>query len=111
MSRRVTILALARADIDDLFQWIADRSPAGAERWYDALQATVKELSTDADSFPVASEFNRLNPAIRQAFFKTRRGNRYRIVFLIAETEVRILRVRGPGQRPLKSRDLPNAES
>ncbi len=111
MGRRVTILALAQADIDEIYEWIADRSPVGAVRWYDALCGTVERIGKDAESFPVATEFSRLNPAIRQAIFKTRRGNRYRIVFLIVEAEVRILRVRGPGQRPLKPKDLPKAES
>jgi mRNA-degrading endonuclease RelE of RelBE toxin-antitoxin system len=50
----------------------------------------VEALADDAESFAVAAEFGRLNPAIRQAFFKTRRGKRYRIVFLIDESEVRV---------------------
>jgi hypothetical protein len=33
--------------------------------------------------------------------FKTRRGRYYRLVYVIAEDEVHVLRVRGPGQPDL----------
>jgi plasmid stabilization system protein ParE len=92
MSRRITILGSAQADVDDIFDWLAKRSPRGAHAWYEAFNAKVNELASDADACAVATEFRRLNPAIRQAFFKTRQGNRYRIVFLIVDPEVRILR-------------------
>jgi plasmid stabilization system protein ParE len=106
MSRRVTVLASAEADVDEILHWLAERSPSGADAWYRALAKKLDELATDADRYGIATEFRRLNPAIRQAFFKTRRGHRYRIVFLIVEPEVRILRVRGPGQKPLRGKDI-----
>jgi hypothetical protein len=43
-------------------------------------------------------------------FFKTRHGRTYRILFLLADQEVRVLRVRGPGQRPVSKRDIPANE-
>jgi plasmid stabilization system protein ParE len=107
MNRRVTILDRAEADVDEILHWMARRSPSGADAWYDAFQKQVDELARDAARYGVATEFRRLNPAIRQAFFKTRRGKRYRVVFLIVDRDVRILRVRGPGQKPLRGKDIP----
>ncbi len=40
---------------------------------------------------------------IKQVFFRTRRGRSYRAIFLIVGDEVRILRVRGPGQDSIDS--------
>jgi plasmid stabilization system protein ParE len=33
MSYRVVVLARARLDVDVIYDWIADRSPEGAQRW------------------------------------------------------------------------------
>ncbi len=38
--------------------------------------------------------------------FKTKHGRTYRAVFTILNGQVRILAIRGPGQAPLKRRDL-----
>jgi len=52
MSYRVKILAAATEDIDETFSWITERSAAGAERWYEALQAGLDELRRDPEAFP-----------------------------------------------------------
>jgi plasmid stabilization system protein ParE len=108
MSRSLRFLARARADIDRIFGWLDRRSPQGAATWYDALFEAVGRIVEAPDSYPVAAEsLSRWNRRIHQALFKTPRGNRYRIVFELTETDIRILRVRGPGQPPLRRRDLP----
>jgi len=63
----------------------------------------------NSEGFSILSEaLPRWNRGIHQALFKTPRGRRYRIVFELTETEIRILRVRGPGQPPLRRRDVPS---
>ena len=42
--------------------------------------------------------------------FKTPHGRNYRLLFIIMEGEVRVLRVRGPHQKRLSRRDLPLEE-
>ncbi len=54
----------------------------------------------------IASEDAEFDFELRQALSKTRYGVPYRCVFAVVEDEVRILRVRGPGQAPLKAGDL-----
>jgi plasmid stabilization system protein ParE len=108
MNRSLRILARARADIDRIFDWLEKRSPQGAATWYNALFDAVGRIVGNPESYASAAEaLPRWNRKIQQALFKTTRGNRYRIVFELAETEIRILRVRGPGQPPLRRRDLP----
>ena len=108
MSRSFRIYSKASADASRIFDWLRRRSPQGATRWYDALFAAFGRIIESPESYPVAPEVPpRWNRSIRQALFKTARGKCYRILFELTETEIRILRVRGPGQPPLRRRDLP----
>ncbi|MFM9960166.1 MAG: type II toxin-antitoxin system RelE/ParE family toxin [Planctomycetaceae bacterium] len=106
MSYRVRLLSLAREDTQQIFDWLAQREPRGAEAWYNALQVRLAQLREDADGCAVAAESRQLGEEVRETFFKTRQGNRYRIVFSVSESEVRIHRVRAPGLRPLRQSDL-----
>jgi plasmid stabilization system protein ParE len=97
----------ARADVDGIFNWLVGRSVEGAISWYLAFRAAAQRITESPELYSVAPESQSLHRAVRQALFMTRRGRRYRIVFDVSEVEVFILRVRGPGQAPLRSRDLP----
>jgi plasmid stabilization system protein ParE len=106
MNRTLRILARARADVEGIFIYLVRRSPQGAIAWYLAYGRAVEGIGSDPESFALAPEADRLQRAIRQALFKTRRGRLYRIVFEILEREIVILRVRGPGQAPLRRKDV-----
>jgi plasmid stabilization system protein ParE len=106
MSYRVRLLSFAVADTQQIFDWLSLRAPRGAEAWYNALQVRLAELQDDADGCSVAPESQQLGEEVRETFFKTRQGNRYRIVFSITEDEVRVHRVRAPGLRPLTRNDI-----
>jgi plasmid stabilization system protein ParE len=108
MSRPLRIVELARSDVDHIFNWLVHRSIQGAISWYLAFLNMAEEIGASPESFAVAPESNPLRCPLRQALFKTRRGRIYRIVFEISEFEIMILRVRGPGQSPLRTGDLPN---
>jgi hypothetical protein len=60
----------------------------------------------DAETFPAAVENSDCQIALKQALFSTRHGHIYRAVFAIVGHQVRILRVRGPGQPPLLDNEL-----
>ncbi|MBC7819807.1 MAG: hypothetical protein IAG10_23230 [Planctomycetaceae bacterium] len=106
MSDRVRLLSFAVADTQQIFDWLSQREPRGAEAWYNALQVRLAELRNDADGCAVAAESRQLGEEVRETFSKTRHGHRYRIVFTIAASEVRVHRVRAPGLRPLKRSDI-----
>ncbi len=106
MTFEVRILRRGQADIEDIYQWLRQRSPTGAAAWYAAIVATLDRLADVAATCPAAAEAATVGVDLRQALFKTRRGRTYRILFLIVDAEVRVLRVRGPGQRPIAARDL-----
>lgn len=87
-------------------RWIAERSPQGAEAWLDAVDRLIDRLAVQANSFAPALEDADCSIPVKQALFRTRHGRAYRAVFTIVENEVRILRIRGPGQPPVKDDEL-----
>ena len=54
----------------------------------------------------LAPEDEFVDEEIRQAFFQTRRGQRYRVLFTVIDNEVRVLHIRGPHQRLLRPDEL-----
>lgn len=107
MTLRVTILALAQIDAESIYEWILQRSQAGAAAWYAAFETAVGKVADEADSCALAPESDDIGIPLRQRLFRTRHGRRYRLVFTVTENEVRILRVRGPGQPPVERSNLP----
>jgi plasmid stabilization system protein ParE len=108
MSRTLRLVERARADVDHIFNWLARRSVQGAITWYMAFGRALETIAASPERFAAAPESRPLARHLQQSLFKTRRGRVYRIVFVVLETEILILRVRGPGQAPLRRRDLPS---
>ena len=106
MKYRVVALRRADADVRHIVRWIAKRSQQGALAWLDAYEQTLIRLSEQADSCAAALEDQDSDLPIRHALFHTPHGRVYRAVFTIGGDEVRILRVRGPGQPPLQEDEL-----
>jgi len=106
MTFRVVLLHSARRDVEYIYDWIAARSQGGAARWYTAFLDAANTLAESHESCSITAEGEEIGLAIRQRFFRTRRGRVYRILFVVVEGEVRILRVRGPGQRPVGRDEL-----
>ncbi len=103
---QVTVLRRANEDIDSIYRWLFQASPKGAALWYSYFIEAAASLKTDPARCGISLEGERLGVLVRDRFFKTPTGRVYRIVFLITDAEVRILRVRGPGQSPLVPLDL-----
>lgn len=108
MTRIVHTYRRARIDVGRIFRWLKRRSPRGAAAWYRAFLAAAWQIGNDAERYPAAEESEALRRDVRAAIFKTKKGRYYRIIFEYSDEEVNILRVRGPSQRPLKRKDLPN---
>ncbi len=107
MSFSVYELAKAKADKRAIFRWLLEQSRQGANAWLHAYDKALHRLSKDADSFRQAFENESCPDAdVRQIFFKTRRGRFYRVLFLIEDTNVFVLRVRGPGQASVNADEL-----
>ena len=107
MSFAVHELPRAKEDKRQIVEWLLERSRPGAAAWLTAFDDAVERLEQNADSYGDALE-NADCPLVdvRQLLFRTRRGRVYRIVFFIEQTEVFVLRVRGPGQPSLKPDEI-----
>lgn len=106
MSYQVRILARAREDVEAYAAWIAERSPRGAARWVDAFEAALTRLESNPFVAPVASESEELGEEVRNIMFRTRGGRAFRALFVVVEDEVRVLRIRGPGQAPVTREEI-----
>jgi plasmid stabilization system protein ParE len=106
MKFQVVTLRRAEADVRGIASWIADRSPQGALSWLDAYEKLLSFLANHADSCGVAQENSECTIPLKESLFGTKRGHSYRAIFTIVGDEVRILRVRGPGQPPLLDDEL-----
>ena len=103
MSFAVRELPRAREDKQAILEWLLERSRPGAVAWLDAYDEALARLHDHADAYGPAQEHDDC-PRVdaRQLLFKTRRGRVYRIIFLIDQRDVFVLRVRGPGQPTLQ---------
>lgn len=106
MTFAVRELPKARQDKDSIFSWLNNRSPNGALTWLSAYDAQTELLKHNALSLAIAPESTECDVEVRQCLFKTRRGRVYRILFMVEERDVLILRVRGPGQASIEPADL-----
>jgi plasmid stabilization system protein ParE len=107
MTRELRLIHFAQRDLSRIFDWLERRSPRGAAAWYQAYRKSALKVVADPEAFPSVEEAMDLKVDIREALFKSRQGRRYRIIFEFDAKEIRILRIRRPGQRPLRRRDLP----
>lgn len=106
MSFRVTAHRRAEEDVAQVATWMAGHSLDGAARWLNAYDDMIDQLRETPQSFGLAPENELVDSEVRQAFFKTRQGRMYRAIFTIEGDEVRVLRVRSPGQGPIASDEL-----
>ncbi len=105
MKYTVRLLAKASNDLEQIYRWLERKSPQGAVSWYAAFQSALTGLIDNPERFGFASDI-KLTKMFRERLFKTRAGHRYRLIFTIDADQVHVFRIRGPGQPPLKSRDL-----
>ena len=98
MTYRVRLTARAERDVDRILAWLAGRSPQGAATWYRRWQDVIDHLGLHAVSCPTAPENDDHEDEIRHVIFKTRRGRKYRVLFVVRDDLALIVHVRGPGQ-------------
>ena len=106
MAFRVRILLRAELDAQLIVDWIRERSAEGAGRWWEAYTEARARLQKGPLTCALAPEAEQSGRNVRHLQFKTRYGKYYRLLFIVVEDEVRILRVRGPGQPDLMTDEL-----
>jgi len=106
MTYTVSVLPKARRDEAEIYGWLSQRSLQGAENWRDAYYAALRRLESNAGSHALAAEAKKVRVDLRESLFKTPKGRRYRILYFIENDNVFVVRIRGPGQPPVRRCDL-----
>jgi len=107
MSFAVQELPRAKEDKQAMLEWLLNRSRQGAADKRQAYDDAIARLRNHADAYGRALEKDDCPQVdVRQLLFKTRRGRVYRIVFFIDQSDIFVLRVRGPGQPPLQPEEM-----
>ncbi|MBD3676280.1 MAG: type II toxin-antitoxin system RelE/ParE family toxin [Planctomycetaceae bacterium] len=110
MSYQVVILSKAEEELQQILNWIKDRSQEGAKSWLVAFQQATELLKHDPLARSKAPEDEFMDWEIRQFLFKTPRGRSYRALFTVVDREIRILHVRGPGQADVSPDEISRDE-
>jgi plasmid stabilization system protein ParE len=105
MTYRVILQPRAQVEVEEAFRWIAEESPARAEKWFDGLQAAIETLSEFPTRCALAPESDAFSEDLRQLLYGKRSGV-YRILFVIRDDTVRVLTVRHGARARLTAQDL-----
>ena len=97
----------ADVNADGIYRWIAERSPEGAIHWKAALERAVDRIADSAGTFALAAESDAFPEPVREISFKTRKGRKYRALFVIRDDVATIISVRGAGQDLINPDDVP----
>lgn len=103
---RLHVSQRAEHDADTIYAWLAKRSVQGAVSWVAILRETLQSIVEDPQRHPHAPEASSVGADVRHAMFKTRRGHRYRVLYVIRGETVHIVAIRGSGQDLAKADDL-----
>lgn len=106
MNYRIELSARSESDLGRIFQWLSERSPEGAARWYESFWDATERLKRFPLVCDIAAESHRFPEEVRCMLFGTKRGRTYRALFVVREDVVHVLCVRGPGERSVKPKDI-----
>lgn len=109
MTLKLRILRRAARDAQQIFDYIKERSPQGAVAWWTAFNESANSAAERPLGYGLLQKDHLVSYQLQQALFKTRNGRVYRFMFTVVEDELRILRVRGPGQPGLETDELLNS--
>jgi plasmid stabilization system protein ParE len=97
MTYRVVLTDRAARDLDEAYQWYAERAPEAAVRWYNGFLDALDSLAGNPERCPLAAESRKLSVEIRQLLYGRQRS--YRALFLIREQTVVVLHIRHTARR------------
>jgi plasmid stabilization system protein ParE len=100
MKYQVEITDPAWFELQEAYDWLAERAPTAALRWRAGLLAAIETLESSPQRCGVAPESEHLDREIRQLLYG-KRNNKYRILFEIRAKTVVVLRVRHGARRTL----------
>ena len=104
MTYYVTLTGRATKDLEEAYQWYADRAPETAVGWYNGFLDALSSLERNPERCPVAPEARKLSVEIRQLLFGRRRS--YRALFVVRKKAVVVLHIRHAARREANLEDI-----
>ena len=90
---KIIVEHTAQQDILDAYDWLAEREPEAAIRWFNRIYDTIGTLELFPERAPLAPEAGFFQAQIRE-IFHGRRQHKYRILFTVDGGNVHVLHVR-----------------
>lgn len=106
MTYKVVLLSRAEQDLREATEYIAERAPATAARWFNEFVTALEKLSKNPERCGLAPESGLFSCRVRQFFYRSKSKYPTRALFTIVGDEVRILMIRRPGQAPVGEKDV-----
>ena len=101
MKYKLIIQPPALEDLDEAYDWIRQRAPEAAARWFNGFVDALETLRSFPERCGVAPENEYFEQEIRQLLYG-RRGGVYRALFTIVGDEVHVLHIRHAARKPLE---------
>ena len=102
---RLFIQPPALDDLDEAYQWIRDRTPEAAARWFDGFVEALHSLRTNPERCGLAPENDAVRPEIRQILYGRRNGV-FRALFTVVGSDVRVLHIRHAARQAMTAEEL-----
>lgn len=104
MTYQVILTDRAARDLDEAYQWCAERASETAVGWCNGFLDALNSLGHNPERCPLAAETRKLSVEIRQFLYGRVRS--YRALFLVREQTVVVLHIRHTARREVKPEDL-----
>lgn len=104
----VVLQRMAKGDLLASHLWAYRRAPLSADRWLARFEAALTRLRRSPQRCPRAKEYRKTDVDLREFHFG-RRPYVFRVIFVIDDHIVRILRIRRAQRRPLSGTELRRA--
>src|SRR4051794_26897105 len=105
MKFRAHFTETASADAEAAYDWIAERAPRAAVKWFNGLVDVVESLEAFPARCGIAREAQKAGEMIRQLLYG-RRPHVYRILFIIRRQDVYVLHVRHAARQTMSPSDI-----
>jgi plasmid stabilization system protein ParE len=105
MTYKVVIQPNARESLRNALHWLAERSPARAEAWFEGFVAAIESLANHPFRCGLALENGCIPEELRQLVYGKRAG-RYRALYYVRDNVVRIVHIRHASRSPATLDDL-----
>jgi len=104
VTRRVVVTHRAAAQLNATADWIAERAPLSAEKWFAEFAAKLQTLAENPERRPRARESRQMPFELRELLFGQRR--QWRVLFTVRQDIVFVMAIRHAAQEDVTLEDL-----